>query len=153
MTTPVRQNERRLTIARAMAEALAQEMRADPRVFVMGEDIAKLGGVFGNTRGLLEEFGPGARPRHADLRDRLHRRRRRRGVRDRHASGRRTDVRRFLRRLHGRNLQPDGQEHVLFRRERQGADGADDVKIGGGYSDAGQQAARRSTAPSPICRE
>ena len=58
MTTPIRQNERRLTIARAMAEALAQEMRADPRVFVMGEDIAKLGGVFGNTRGLLEEFGP-----------------------------------------------------------------------------------------------
>ncbi|MBU1211596.1 MAG: alpha-ketoacid dehydrogenase subunit beta [Alphaproteobacteria bacterium] len=50
-------NERRLTIARAMAEAIAQEMRTDPSVFVMGEDIAKLGGVFGNTRGLLEEFG------------------------------------------------------------------------------------------------
>ncbi len=50
-------NERKLTIARAMAEATAQEMRVDPTVFVMGEDIAKLGGVFGNTRGLLEEFG------------------------------------------------------------------------------------------------
>ncbi len=50
-------NERRLTIARAMAEAIAQEMRVDPSVFVMGEDIAKLGGVYGNTRGLLEEFG------------------------------------------------------------------------------------------------
>jgi len=50
-------NERRLTIARAMAEATAQEMRTDPSVFVMGEDIAKLGGVYGNTRGLLEEFG------------------------------------------------------------------------------------------------
>ncbi len=50
-------NERKLTIARAMAEATAQEMRTDPTVFVMGEDIAKLGGVFGNTRGLLEEFG------------------------------------------------------------------------------------------------
>ncbi len=50
-------NERRLTIARAMAEAIAQEMRIDPRVFVMGEDIGALGGVFGNTRGLLEEFG------------------------------------------------------------------------------------------------
>ncbi|HVA38240.1 MAG TPA: alpha-ketoacid dehydrogenase subunit beta [Candidatus Dormibacteraeota bacterium] len=48
---------RKLTIARAMAEAIAQEMRTDPRVFVMGEDIAKLGGVFGNTRGLYEEFG------------------------------------------------------------------------------------------------
>lgn len=50
-------NERRLTIARAMAEAIAQEMRIDPSVFVMGEDIGALGGVFGNTRGLFDEFG------------------------------------------------------------------------------------------------
>jgi len=48
---------KKLTIARAMAESLAQEMRVDPNVFVMGEDIAQLGGVFGNTRGLLDEFG------------------------------------------------------------------------------------------------
>ncbi len=51
------QNERKLTIARAMAESIAQEMRVDPKVFVMGEDIATLGGVFGNTRGLADEFG------------------------------------------------------------------------------------------------
>jgi len=51
------ENERKLTIARAMAEAVAQEMRADPSVFVMGEDIADLGGIYGNTRGLLAEFG------------------------------------------------------------------------------------------------
>lgn len=50
-------NERKLTVARAMAEAVAQEMRIDPRVFVMGEDIGALGGVYGNTRGLIEEFG------------------------------------------------------------------------------------------------
>lgn len=50
-------NERRLTIARSMAEAIAQEMREDQRVFVMGEDVGELGGVFGNTRGLVEEFG------------------------------------------------------------------------------------------------
>ncbi|MCO6057543.1 alpha-ketoacid dehydrogenase subunit beta [Pseudomonas sp. MOB-449] len=55
MSSPVK--ERKLTIARAMAEAVAQEMRLDPRVFVMGEDIGQLGGVFGNTRGLHEEFG------------------------------------------------------------------------------------------------
>jgi len=55
--TQANQNERRLTIARAMAESIAQEMREDGRVFVMGEDIGQLGGVFGNTRGLLEEFG------------------------------------------------------------------------------------------------
>nr|WP_082708461.1 alpha-ketoacid dehydrogenase subunit beta [Marinobacterium profundum] len=50
--------ERKLTIARAMAEAIAQEMRIDEKVFVMGEDVGPLGGVFGNTRGLHEEFGP-----------------------------------------------------------------------------------------------
>ena len=50
-------NERKLTIARSMAEAVAQEMREDPSVFVMGEDIGALGGGYGNTRGLLEEFG------------------------------------------------------------------------------------------------
>jgi pyruvate dehydrogenase E1 component beta subunit len=55
--TPIRKNERKLTIARAMAEAVAQEMRIDPKVFVMGEDIGELGGVYGNTRGLLAEFG------------------------------------------------------------------------------------------------
>lgn len=49
---------RRLTIARAMSEAIAQEMERDPSVLVMGEDIAKLGGVFGTTTGLLERFGP-----------------------------------------------------------------------------------------------
>ncbi len=49
--------ERKLTIAKAMAEAIAQQMRVDERVFVMGEDIGPLGGVFGNTRGLHEEFG------------------------------------------------------------------------------------------------
>ena len=41
-----------------MAEATAQEMRRDESVFVMGEDIGQLGGVYGNTRGLLKEFGP-----------------------------------------------------------------------------------------------
>ena len=50
-------NERRLTIARAMAEAMQQEMQRDPAVFVMGEDVGGFGGIFGNTRGLFEEFG------------------------------------------------------------------------------------------------
>lgn len=50
--------QRRLTIARAIAEAIGQEMDRDPDVLVMGEDIAKLGGVFGTTTGLLDKFGP-----------------------------------------------------------------------------------------------
>jgi pyruvate dehydrogenase E1 component beta subunit len=49
--------ERVTGYARAINEALAEEMRRDERVFLMGQDIAKLGGVFGLTRGLLEEFG------------------------------------------------------------------------------------------------
>jgi pyruvate dehydrogenase E1 component beta subunit len=57
VATP-RTTHKKLTIARAMADAIAQEMRIDPRVFVMGEDVGSLGGVFGNTRGLIEEFGP-----------------------------------------------------------------------------------------------
>ena len=47
----------RLTICRAMADATALEMRRDPNVFVMGEDIGVMGGVYGNTRGLFDEFG------------------------------------------------------------------------------------------------
>lgn len=50
--------KRKLTIAKAMTEAIAQEMRVCEDVFVMGEDIGALGGVFGTTQGLLDEFGP-----------------------------------------------------------------------------------------------
>lgn len=56
MTDKVKK-KRKITIAKAMSEAIAQEMRTDEDVFVMGEDIAVLGGVFGNTQGLLDEFG------------------------------------------------------------------------------------------------
>ncbi len=48
----------RLTMAQAIAQATAQELRRDPRVFVMGEDIGEYGGIFGATGGLLAEFGP-----------------------------------------------------------------------------------------------
>lgn len=42
----------------AIREALAQEMRRDPNVYLFGEDIAAYGGVFGITMGLTDEFGP-----------------------------------------------------------------------------------------------
>jgi pyruvate dehydrogenase E1 component beta subunit len=42
----------------AVALALAAEMRLDPRVIVMGEDIAAAQGIYAQTRGLLDEFGP-----------------------------------------------------------------------------------------------
>ncbi len=41
----------------AVKDVIAEEMRRDEDVFIMGEDIAVLGGVFGCTRGLVDEFG------------------------------------------------------------------------------------------------
>ena len=49
---------RKLTMAQAIAEAIEQEMERDPSVFVMGEDVGKMGGIFGATGGLLKKFGP-----------------------------------------------------------------------------------------------
>lgn len=43
--------------AMAIRDVIAEEMRRDERVFVMGEDIEVLGGIFGCTRGLADEFG------------------------------------------------------------------------------------------------
>ncbi len=48
---------RRVTTAKAISEAIAQEMRANPDVFVMGEDVGTYGGIFGSTGGLYDEFG------------------------------------------------------------------------------------------------
>ena len=47
----------RIKYATAIRDALAEEMRRDPMVFIMGEDIARFGGVFGCTLDLPEEFG------------------------------------------------------------------------------------------------
>ncbi len=47
-----------LTYRDAVAAGIAQEMRRDPNVVLLGEDVAAAGGVFKATVGLLEEFGP-----------------------------------------------------------------------------------------------
>jgi pyruvate/2-oxoglutarate/acetoin dehydrogenase E1 component len=49
---------RELTMAQAIKEALAEEMRRDPRVFILGEDIAEAGHPFKVLTGLVDEFGP-----------------------------------------------------------------------------------------------
>jgi acetoin:2,6-dichlorophenolindophenol oxidoreductase subunit beta len=46
-----------INYAWAINQALAEEMRRDERVWMMGQDIGRMGGVFGVTRGLFEEFG------------------------------------------------------------------------------------------------
>jgi pyruvate/2-oxoglutarate/acetoin dehydrogenase E1 component len=46
-----------ITYLEAIREALLEEMRRDPKVFVLGEDVGAYGGAFGVTQGLHEEFG------------------------------------------------------------------------------------------------
>ncbi len=51
--TPMRE----ITVRDALCEAMAEEMRHDERVFVMGEEVAEYQGAYKVTRGLLDEFG------------------------------------------------------------------------------------------------
>jgi 2-oxoisovalerate dehydrogenase E1 component beta subunit len=48
---------REITYLEAIREALRDEMRRDPKVFVLGEDVGAYGGAFGATQGLFDEFG------------------------------------------------------------------------------------------------
>ena len=48
----------KIAVREAISAALAEEMRRDEKVFVMGEDVALTGGVYKATRGLYQEFGP-----------------------------------------------------------------------------------------------
>src|SRR5213083_3408442 len=47
-----------LSYREAVRDALSTAMRNDPDVFIMGEDIAEMGGSMAVTQGLLDEFGP-----------------------------------------------------------------------------------------------
>lgn len=46
-----------MTVREAIKQAMTDEMRKDPTVFLMGEDVGIFGGDFGTTVGMLEEFG------------------------------------------------------------------------------------------------
>ncbi len=56
-TLEVAQGTRELTQSQAVNEALAEEMRRDPTVYVIGEDVAEAGTPFKVLSGLVEEFG------------------------------------------------------------------------------------------------
>lgn len=56
MSTPT--NDRELTFAQAVNEALHEEMERDQSVLMIGEDVATAGGVYKLTEGLLARFGP-----------------------------------------------------------------------------------------------
>jgi len=55
---PAGTNMVKLTLREALRDAMAEEMRRDERVFVMGEEVAEYQGAYKVTQGLLEEFGP-----------------------------------------------------------------------------------------------
>jgi 2-oxoisovalerate dehydrogenase E1 component beta subunit len=48
---------RELSYLEAIREALVEEMRRDPKVFILGEDVGPYGGAFGVTQGIADEFG------------------------------------------------------------------------------------------------
>ena len=48
---------RKISFSEAINEAMAEEMRRDDAVFLMGEDVGLFGGVFGVSAGLFDEFG------------------------------------------------------------------------------------------------
>ena len=52
------QGVREITLGQAIREALAEELRRDPHIFLMGEDVAEAGTPFKVLSGLVEEFGP-----------------------------------------------------------------------------------------------
>ncbi|PZU86842.1 MAG: pyruvate dehydrogenase complex E1 component subunit beta [Shinella sp.] len=47
-----------MTVREALREAMAEEMRSNPDVFIMGEEVAEYQGAYKITQGLLQEFGP-----------------------------------------------------------------------------------------------
>src|SRR5579859_7075419 len=56
---PARAPGQTITYREAVAEGIARELRRDPAVVCLGEDIGRAGGVFKTTQGLFEEFGAG----------------------------------------------------------------------------------------------
>ena len=56
-TTPVMGTTTSLTVRESLRDAMAEEMRRDDRVFVMGEEVAEYQGAYKVTQGLLDEFG------------------------------------------------------------------------------------------------
>ena len=114
---------RNITLSQAVNEALAEEMRRDETVFLIGEDVAEAGTPFKVLSGLVEEFGtsrvidtPIAEPGFMGL-----------------AVGaamtgarpdRRSDVRRFPLSCHGSALQPGRQDALHVRRQAERAVGS-----------------------------
>lgn len=55
---PEREGDRRIAFREALREAMTLAMREDPRVFLLGEEVAEYNGAYKVSQGMLEEFGP-----------------------------------------------------------------------------------------------
>ena len=104
-----------LTYRAAVAAGIAQEMRRDPSVVLIGEDVGAAGGVFKLTEGLFDGVRAGARPRHADQRAGHRRGGDGRGD-DRPPADRRADVLATSSPCLGHGRQPDRQDPLHDRR-------------------------------------
>ena len=126
-----------MTVREALRDAMAEEMRRDQDVFVMGEEVAEYQGAYKVTQGLLQEFGADARDRHADHRARLCRARHRRGARGPQAD----------RRVHDLQFRHagDGPAHQLGRQDALHV-GRPDRRARSCF--AGRTARRRASPPS-----
>ena len=98
-----------LTYRDAVAAGIAQEMRRDPNVVLLGEDVAAAGGVFKTTVGLLDEFGP-KRVSDTPISEQAIVGRRNGRRDDGTAPDRRHHVLRFLRRQLGHRREPDRED-------------------------------------------
>lgn len=56
-TLPSREGDRVIQFREALREAMSEEMRKDPRIFLMGEEVAQYSGAYKVSQGMLEEFG------------------------------------------------------------------------------------------------
>ena len=58
MTTAITETTRQIHFREALCEAMSEEMRADERVFLLGEEVAEYNGAYKISQGMLDEFGP-----------------------------------------------------------------------------------------------
>ena len=111
---------RELTFAQAVREALAEEMRRDPRVCILGEDVAEAGTPFKVLSGLVEEFGT-ERVMDTPISEAGFTGDRSRRGNDRHASGGRHHVRRFSDADDGSDGESGRQDSLHVGRKVEGA--------------------------------
>ena len=126
-----------MTVREALRDAMAEEMRRDPNVFLMGEEVAEYQGAYKVSQGLLEEFGAKRVIDTPITEIRLRRPRRRRGIRRAAADRRVHDLQ--LRHAGDRPHHQFGGQDALHVRRPDGQSRS---------SSAGPTARRRASAPS-----